>query len=108
MNIIAIKRFKGEPGEYILYYHGGDLRRHGLGLSFWYLPYNTSIGSVPVVRRDTHFVFTETTANYQEISIQGQLTYRLVKPLEVAKVLDFTIVPQTRKYRSQDPEAAIR
>ena len=87
---------------------GGDIRRHGPGLSFWYWPWNTSIASIPVVRRDTHFVFTETTANYQEISIQGQLTYRLARPLEVAKVLDFTIDPGTRQYRSQDPEKLVQ
>jgi len=108
MNNIAIKRFKGEPGEYILRYRGGDIRRHGPGLSFWYWPWNTSIASIPVVRRDTHFVFTETTANYQEISIQGQLTYRLTRPMEVAKVLDFTIDPGTRQYRSQDPDKLVQ
>ena len=96
MHKIAIRHFKGEPSEYVLRYRDGEVLHHGAGLSFWYWPFNTSIASVPVVRQDAPFVFTETTANYQEISIQGQLTYRLTKPLEVAEVLDFTIDPRTR------------
>jgi hypothetical protein len=108
MNKIALRPFKGEPSEYILRYRDGDIRQHGAGLSFWYWPFNTSIAVVPVVRQDAPFLFTETTANYQEISIQGQLTYRLVKPLEVARVLDFTIDPGTRRYRSQDPEKLVQ
>jgi hypothetical protein len=108
MNKIVVKHFKGEPGEYILRYRDGDIRQHGIGLSFWYWPFNTSIASIPVVRQDAPFVFSETTANYQEIAIQGQLTYRLAKPLEVARVLDFTIDPDTRAYRSQDPEKLVQ
>jgi regulator of protease activity HflC (stomatin/prohibitin superfamily) len=108
MNKLILKHFKGEPSDYILRYRYGTIRRHGTGLSFWYLPFNTSIAVVPVVRLDAPFVFNETTANYQEIAIQGQLTYRLTKPLEVAKVLDFTIDPATRRYRSQDPEKLVQ
>ncbi|MDH3527001.1 MAG: SPFH domain-containing protein [Gammaproteobacteria bacterium] len=108
MNKIALKHFKGEPSEYILRYRDGDIRQHGIGMSFWYWPFNTTIAAVPVVRQDALFVFTETTTNYQEISIQGQLTYRLAKPLEVARVLDFTIDPQSRSYRSQDPEKLVQ
>jgi len=99
-----MKYYKGEPGQYIIRYRNGKVVAHGAGLAFWYFPFNTSIAAVPVVNQDAQFIFSETTRNYQEVSIQGQLTYRLDKPLEIAALLDFTINPSTGSYRSDDPE----
>jgi len=99
-----MKYFKGEPGQYIIRYKNGKVVAHGAGLAFWYFPFNTSIASVPVVNQDAQFIFKESTRNYQEVSIQGQLTYRLDDPMKVATLLDFTISPQTGTYRSDDPD----
>lgn len=101
---MTIKYFKGEPNTYVIRYHNGRLRMHGEGLTFWYWPHNTSIATVPTVSQDALFIFNETTVDYQEISIQGQLSYRLSEPMQAAKYLDFTIDTGKRRYRSKDPE----
>ncbi len=101
---MTIKYFKGEPSAYVIRYKNGQVDSGGEGLTFWYLPFNTSIATVPIVSQDARFIFKESTQNYQEIAIQGQFTFRLSNPMEVAKVLDFTIDPKTAKYRSDDPE----
>lgn len=85
-------------------YRRGQVVDHGPGLAFWYLPYNTSIALVPIVAQDAPFIFNETTVDFQAISIQGQLTYRLTAPLEAAKFLDFTIDLVSGKYKAKDPE----
>lgn len=104
---MIFKYFKGEPNTYVIRYKNGNVKKHGAGLTFWYWPHNTSIATVPVISQDAPFIFNETTANYQSISIQGQLSYRLVSPIETAKVLDYTIEPKTRRYLSKDPEKLI-
>lgn len=101
---MAIQHYKGEPSTYVIRYRGGRVVKHGRGLDLWYFPYNTSIAAVPVVSQDAQFIFNEATANYQEVAIQGQLTYRVDNPLEVAKQLDFTLDPKNGKYRSKDPD----
>ncbi len=101
---MLIRYYKGEPNSYVIRYRGGKIVQHGTGLTFWYPPFNTSIATVPTVSQDAAFIFNETTANYQLISIQGQLTYRLADPLEVSQFLDFTIDPRLGHYRSEDPE----
>ena len=58
---------------------------------------------VPTVSTDAPFIFTETTANFQDVSIQGSFTYRISDPVAIAQVLDFTIVPGKGNYRSDDP-----
>ena len=100
---MLIKYFKGEPNKYVLVYRNGRVVRHGTGKTFWYTPYNTTLAAVPVMTRDTAFIFNEVTANYQEVSIQGQVTYRISDPMKTTELLDFSIHPANKKYVSEDP-----
>lgn len=99
---MSIRYYKGEPSHYIIRYRNGRITEQGPGLAFWFLPFNTSIAAVPLVSQDAPFIFTETTSNFQEVSIQGQLSFRLTAPLELAAYLDLTIDPRSGKYRSKD------
>ena len=101
---MLINYYKGEPNTYVLSHRNGVLKMHGAGINFFYLPRTTSIAEIPVSSQDSPFIFNETTADYQEVSIQGTLTYRVTEPIELAKRLDFTISPKTRRYASEDPE----
>lgn len=105
---MIINYFKGEPNTYVLQYRNGKLHRHGEGLTFWYWRHNTSIASVPVVTQDAPFIFSESTRDYQEITIQGVLSYRLSEPLAIARLLDFAIDPQTRRYKHKDVEKLVQ
>ncbi len=96
--------FKGEPGEYILSYSGGKLSREGQGITFFYWGPSTSVISVPIGTIDVPFILNETTGNFQVVTVQGQLTYRISNPKAVASILNFTIDPSSRKYLSDDPE----
>jgi regulator of protease activity HflC (stomatin/prohibitin superfamily) len=101
---MLIKYFKGEPNKYVIRYKNGHVSNHGEGLDFWYMPFNTSIAVVDTVSQDSQFIFNESTANFQEVAIQGHLTYRFETPLEAAKYLDFSIDPASRKYRRKAGE----
>ena len=99
-----INYFKGEPNKYVIRYKNGRVIDHGEGLDFWYTPFNTSIAVVDTVSQDSQFIFNESTANYQEVAIQGHLTYRFKTPLEAAKYLDFSIDPASGKHRKKAGE----
>lgn len=105
---MLVKYFKGEPNAHIIRHRNGKIVRHAEGANFWYLPFNTSIAAVPTASQEAQFLFTETTANYQEVSIQGTLTYRIVEPVEVASRLDFTIDPTSGRFKSDDPEKLLQ
>lgn len=102
--MIPIKFFKSEPTEYVLVYRGGRLVREGSGLALFYWQPTTSIALVPTGTVDAPFVFNETTKNFQAVTVQGQLTYRIAAPTVVAALLDFTIHPRRKEYRSEDPD----
>src|SRR5262245_46682056 len=98
-----IAYFKAEPTEYILASSNGRVFRQGAGRAFWYLKANTSIALIPISTIDALFVLNETTGNFQAVTLQGQITYRIVEPQTIAGLLNFTIDPRTREYRSDDP-----
>jgi hypothetical protein len=58
---------------------------------------------VPLSTVDALFVLNETTGNFQAVTLQGQITYRIIEPRAIAELLNFTINPRTRQYLSDDP-----
>ena len=77
--------------HYALHYHQGRIRHEGLGLSFFYYSPSATIVSVPMGSTDALFAFQESTADFQSVTVQGQLTYRGTDPKKVASLLDFSL-----------------
>ena len=96
--------FKGEPTDYLLVFSGKRLARKGAGLAFYYWRASTSIVLISTSTADTPFVFKETSGNFQALTVQGHLTYRVARPEATASILNFSIDPKKRAYRSNDPE----
>jgi hypothetical protein len=96
--------FKAEPSEFVIHQARGKTKRAGNGLSFFYFTPTASISLVPATTLDSAFVFNEVTRNHQQITVQGQLTYRIKDPKRVAELLDFTVKAPGHAYRSKDPE----
>lgn len=105
---MLVNYYKGEPNTYILCHRNGSLVQHGPGINFFYMPATTSITAIPLVSQESQFIFNETTADFQEVSIQGALTYRLSEPLEIAKRMDFSVLPNSHEYRSEDPQQLVQ
>src|SRR5512147_317930 len=102
--MIGIKFIKVQPTTYLLQYRRGKIVREGVGLSFFYYAPTTSLVAVPVVSTDTPFIFQETTADFQNVTIQGQVTYRVKEPKQLAALLNYTLAPDGQTYAAEDPE----
>src|SRR6266404_4077907 len=102
--MFGIKFIKVQPTTYLLQYRGGKVVREGLGLSFFYYAPTTSLVAVPVGSADVPFIFQETTADFQTVTIQGQVTYRVGDPKRLAALLNYTLAPNGQTYASEDPE----
>jgi hypothetical protein len=94
---------KNPPTTYVLHYRNGRVRREGPGLAFWYFQPASTIVAVPLASRDVPFAFSEVTADFQPVTLQGQLTYRVADPNRLAGLLDFS-VRASGHYLSDDPE----
>jgi len=93
---------KVPPTTYVLQYKHGQIKREGAGLSFIYYGPTSTIVAIPMASADVPFVFQESTGDFQNVTIQGQLTYRVADPKRLASVLDFS-VDSRRAYYSEDP-----
>jgi hypothetical protein len=94
---------KNPPTTYVIHFQNGRVRREGPGLAFWYFQPTSTIVKVPIASRDVPFAFGEVTADFQPVTLQGQLTYRVADPKRLAGLLDFSVRP-TGQYASDDPE----
>lgn len=102
--MFGIKFIKVQPTTYLLQYRGGKIVREGVGLSFFYYSPTTSLVAVPVASTDTPFIFQETTADFQSVTIQGQVTYRVSEPKRLAALLNYTLARNGETYVSEDPD----
>lgn len=101
--MLGIRHLKVPPTTYVMHYRGGVLRREGLGLSFFYFAPSSVIVTVPTAGQDVPFIFQEATADFQSVTVQGHLTFRVVDPRKVADTLDFSLLP-AGGYATEDPE----
>ena len=101
--MLGFQYLKAPPTIYVMQYKGGGLVREGAGLSFWYSSPTSSIVKIPLASTGVPFVFNEVTADFQEATIQGELTYRVADPKRLAAVLDFT-VDRWGRYQTEDSQ----
>ena len=102
--MFGLRFIKVQPTTFLLQYKRGRVTRQGLGLAFYYYAPTTSLVAVPMASNDAPFIFAETTADFQELSLQGQVTYRVVDPSKVSALLNFTLDPSGTRHVSDDPE----
>ena len=104
--MFGISFIKFQPSEYVLQYKNGKVVKEGAGISFYYFAPTTSIVMVPIASSDCPFMFEEVTADFQTVSIQGQVTYRIIDRKNVAAMLNFTLAIKNgnKSYISDDPQ----
>lgn len=102
--MFGIRFAKFQPSEYVLRYRNGKIVKEGNGISFYYFAPNTSIVVVPVGSFDAPFIFEEVTSDFQNVTVQGQVTYRVVDQKKISQLLNYTLDMKGRGYISEDPQ----
>jgi len=101
--MFGIKYIKFDSMTHVIHYKNGKIVKEGRGLSFFYNSYNSSIVAIPMGSNDLQFIFNESTGDFQKITIQGQLTYKINEAKKLAELLDFT-VDSKGHYKKEDGE----
>ncbi|GHU10309.1 hypothetical protein FACS1894185_1430 [Betaproteobacteria bacterium] len=102
----VVRFAKFEPGHYVFRYTRDKIVTQGEGLSFFYFVPTTSLVVVPTGSADAPFMLSETSSDFQELTLQGQITYRISDPAKAAKMLNYTIRQDHpgNVYTSDDPQ----
>ncbi len=102
--MLGFQFVKFEPTDYVLQFRGGKTVREGVGLSFFYFTPTNSLVKIPVGSIDVPFIFEEVTSDFQEVTIQGQITYRVADPKKLSQLMNFTLTSNGRAYTTDDPK----
>ncbi|GIP23856.1 SPFH domain-containing protein [Paenibacillus sp. J22TS3] len=101
--MFGYKYVKFQPSDYVMKVRNGRVVKEGVGLSFYYYAPTTSVVVVPVSSIDVPFMFEEITRDYQTVTVQGQLTYRITDYRKITEVLNYTYDLRSHAYISDDP-----
>ncbi len=102
--MLGWKFVKFQPSEYVMKFRSGKVIKEGVGLSFYYYAPLTSIVVIPVSSIDVPFMFDEMTRDYQTVTVQGQLTYRITDFRRISRLLNYTYDPRKHRHLSDDPD----
>ncbi|WP_134355925.1 SPFH domain-containing protein [Flavobacterium psychrophilum] len=101
--MFGFKHIQFDAMTYVLHFKNGTIKKEGRGLSFFYFSPNSSIVAIPMGSNDLPFIFSESTNDYQSVTIQGQISYKITNPKTLSDVLDFT-VQDNGQYKKNDIE----
>jgi hypothetical protein len=101
--MLGIRYIKVQPTDFILQYRGGKLIREGAGLSFFYFAPSSSLVLIPVASTDVPFIFEGVTSDFQEVTTQGQLTYRIADARKLSQLMNYTLAANGQNYTTDDP-----
>jgi len=85
------RHLRGDPSYHLLRYRRGQLIESGRGIAFWFHPLNTSIAEVPMDDRELPFLYHARSQDFQVVTVQGVITFRVVDPARLSGRVDFSI-----------------
>lgn len=93
------RHLRSAPTAHIRHQRGGRIVHDGVGLSFWFRALSAALSEVPVDDRELAMAFHARTADFQDVSVQSTVTYRIADPGAAAGRLDFSVDPDTGVWR---------
>jgi regulator of protease activity HflC (stomatin/prohibitin superfamily) len=100
--MLGIRFIKSQPTVQLMQFRAGKLVREGAGQSFYYYAPMSTVVAVPVASQDRPFILELVTADFQSVTVQGQVTYRVTDPRRTASMMDFALGADG-SYVSEDP-----
>jgi len=102
----GLRHLRGTPTVHVRHLRHGKLAHDGTGLSFWFRPRSAVLSEIPVDDRELPMLFHARTSDFQDVTVQMTLTYRVTDPALAAERVDFSLDPATGDWRG-DPLAQV-
>jgi regulator of protease activity HflC (stomatin/prohibitin superfamily) len=93
------RHLRSTPTAHVRHHKRGQLVHDGPGLSFWFRALTAALYEVPVDDRELAMAFHARTSDFQDVTVQATVTYRISDPATAAARLDFSIDPDTGVWR---------
>jgi regulator of protease activity HflC (stomatin/prohibitin superfamily) len=86
-----LRHLRSETSSHVLHARGGHAARSGRGLAFWFLPLSASISELPADDRELAVLFHARTRDFQDVTAEAVITWRVERPEALAERVDFAI-----------------
>ncbi len=96
-----LRHLRAEPTTWVLFYKNGKMKKSGRGLSFWFGPLGASVVEVPLDDRELPFLLAGRSADFQDVHVNGVVTFRVDEPELLASRLDFSIDTRSGRFNSE-------
>jgi regulator of protease activity HflC (stomatin/prohibitin superfamily) len=93
------RHLRGTATLHVRHLRRGSLVHDGTGLSFFFRPLSAVLSEVPVDDRELSVVFHARTADFQDLAVQASVTFRVTDPPTACARIDFSIDPDTGRWR---------
>jgi regulator of protease activity HflC (stomatin/prohibitin superfamily) len=103
-SLLFWRHVRADPTAHVLHFSSGKLARSGRGLSFWFFPLWSTLAEIPCDDRDQAFLFHARSQDFQEVTAQGAIAYRVANPEALASRVDFSIDPATGLHKQSPLE----
>jgi hypothetical protein len=102
--MFGFKFVKFDPSNYVFVVKNGKTIKEGQGLSFWYFAPSTSFILIPIESTSAPFIFEEISSDYQTISIQGEIIFKISDTTKIKDQINFSVDSNSLNYISDDPK----
>ena len=89
--LLFARHLRAEPTAHVLFFKDGALTKSGPGLAFWFLPLGASVSAVPLDDRELPVLIKGRTADFQDVTVNGSIIWRVSRPEDVARRVDFSV-----------------
>ncbi|MCW2505259.1 MAG: hypothetical protein JWO79_3543 [Actinomycetia bacterium] len=96
---LFLRQLRGTPTTYVSHRVRGRIRHEGVGLTFRFRAITAVLSEVPVDDRELPLLFHARTSDFQDVTVQATITYRITVPATAATRIDFSIDPLTGAWR---------
>jgi regulator of protease activity HflC (stomatin/prohibitin superfamily) len=103
-NLGFLAQLRSDASNHVIRYRQGRVRQSGRGLVFWFRPETASIAEIPMDDRETTLFVKGRSQDFQQVAVQGMLTWHVVDPELLASRVDFSIGLFNGKLQSEPIE----
>ena len=89
------RHLRADTNMYIHHLRNGAVAHEGAGTTFWFRPRTSALSQVPLDDREQALLFHARTSDFQDITVQATITYRIDDPTLATTRIDFGIDPET-------------
>ena len=98
--LAGFRHLRGAPITHVRHLDHDRLVHAGTGQSFWFWPPNAALSEIPIDDRELPPLFHARTADFQDVTVQTTVTFRITDPALAASHIDFSIDPDSGRWRS--------